>query len=186
MSLLGHDVIFIQVRWYHGLFLLAFFSTVPKHIKWPFLTKRVIHELSEEVRNSITLPLLILMLPRKFLNHGTIGRMSMKNYHRYVLSAFLYFEWTFSLSLVECYFQLNQLSLFRVLAASLKRNTDWSRQETTSRGSFYSTLGTFQILVLGCATYFIYNHEELRSRSTLNLPCEIKWSKNTNRWKHAN
>ena len=31
--------------------LPAFFSIVPKQIKWPFLTKRVIHELSEEVMN---------------------------------------------------------------------------------------------------------------------------------------
>ena len=52
MSLLGHDVIFIQVRWYHGLLLPAFFSIVPKHVKWPFLTKRVIQKLSEEVMNS--------------------------------------------------------------------------------------------------------------------------------------
>ena len=52
MSLLGHDdVIFIQVRWYHGLFLPAFFSIVPKHINCPLFTKRVIHELSEEVMN---------------------------------------------------------------------------------------------------------------------------------------
>ena len=51
----------------------------------------------------------------------------------------------------------------------------------TSRGSCYSTLGTFQILVLGCVTYYIYNHEELRSRSSLNLPREIKWSNITNR-----
>ena len=94
----------------------------------------------------------------------------------------LYFEWMFSLSLwssvisnlTNCYF-------LGYWAASLKRNTEWSGQETTSRGSFYSTLGTFQLLVLGCATYFIYNHEVLRSRSSLNLPHEIKWSKNTNR-----
>ena len=68
--------------------------------------------------------------------------------------------------------------------ASLKRNTElteWSGQETTSRGRFYSTLGTFQILVLGCSTDFIYNHDELGSRNSLNLPREIKWSKNTNR-----
>ena len=65
--------------------------------------------------------------------------------------------------------------------ASLKRNTEWSGQETTSRGRFYSTLGTFQISILGCSTDFIYNHEELRSRSSLNFPREIKWSKNTNR-----
>ena len=32
-------------------FYLPVFSIVPKHIKWPFLTKRVIHELSEEVMN---------------------------------------------------------------------------------------------------------------------------------------
>ena len=82
-------------------------------------------------------------------------------------------------NLTNCYF-------LGYWTASLKRNTDWRGQETTSRGSFYSTLGTFQILVLGCATYFIYNHEELRSGSSLNLPRKIKWSKNTNRWKHAN
>ena len=57
----------------------------------------------------------ILRFRRKCLNHGTIGKMSMKNYHRYVLSASLFFEWTFSLPLVECYFQLNQSLLFRVL-----------------------------------------------------------------------
>ena len=77
-------------------------------------------------------------------------------------------------NLTNCYF-------LGYWTASLKRNTEWSGQETTSRGSFCSTLGTFQILILGCATYFIYNHEELRSRSSLNLPREIKWSKNTNR-----
>ena len=32
-------------------FYLPVFSIVPKHIKWPFLTKRVIHELLEEVMN---------------------------------------------------------------------------------------------------------------------------------------
>ena len=91
-------------------------------------------------------------------------------------------ERSLSLSLVECYFQHNQLLLFLgYWSASLKRNTEWSGQETTSRGRFYSTLGTFQILVLGCSTDFIYNHDELRSRSSLNLPREIKWSKNTNR-----
>ena len=65
--------------------------------------------------------------------------------------------------------------------ASLKRNTEWSWQETISTGRFYSTLGTFQILVLGCSTDFIYNHDELGSRNSLNLSREIKWSKNTNR-----
>ena len=32
-------------------FYLPVFFIVPKHIKWLFLTKRVIHELSEEVMN---------------------------------------------------------------------------------------------------------------------------------------
>ena len=78
-------------------------------------------------------------------------------------------------NLTNCYF-------LGYWMASLKRNTEWSGQETTSRGRFYSTLGTFQISILGCSTDFIYNHEEeLRSRSSLNFPREIKWSKNTNR-----
>ena len=79
-------------------------------------------------------------------------------------------------------YQLNQVLLFLgYWTASLKRNTEWSGQETTSQGRFYSTLGTIQISILGCSTDFIYNHEELRSRSSLNFPREIKWSKNKNR-----
>ena len=82
----------------------------------------------------------------------------MKNYHRYVLSASLYLnERSLSLSLslslwssvisnlTNCYF-------LGYWTTSLKQNTEWSGQETTSRGRFYSTLGTFQILVLGCST----------------------------------
>ena len=92
---------------------------------------------------SVTLPLSILTFPRKFVNHGTIGRMSMKNYYRYVISASLYFEWTFSLSLwssvisslTNCYW-----------TASLQRNTEWSGQETTSWGKFYNNLVTFGLL----------------------------------------
>ena len=34
------------------IFYLPVFSIVPKHIKWRSLSKRVIHELSEEVMNS--------------------------------------------------------------------------------------------------------------------------------------
>ena len=93
-------------------------------------------------------------------NFWTIGRMSMKNYHRYVLSVF----WMNVLSLSLWSSVISNLTNFYFLGywtASLKRNTEWSEQETTSRGSFYTTLGTFKILVLGCATYFIYNHEEL-------------------------
>ena len=122
-------------------------------------------------------------VPPEFLNHGTIGRMSTKNYQRYVLSASLYLnEHSLSLSLWSSVISnLTNCDFLGYWTASLKQNTEWSGQETTSRGRFYSTLGTFQILVLGCSTDFIYNHEELRSRSSLNLPREIKWSKNTNR-----
>ena len=45
----------------------------------------VIHELSEEVMNFNQLTS-FYDVPRKFFNHGMIGRMSLKNYHRYVLS----------------------------------------------------------------------------------------------------
>ena len=183
MSLLGHDVIFIQVRWYHGLFLLAFFPTVPKHIKWPFLTKRVIHELSWI---SINHHFWFWRSPGNFWTIGQLGEWVWKTTTGMCSPLFCILNerslslWSSVISnLTNCYF-------LGYWTASLKRNTDWRGQETTSRGSFYSTLGTFQILVLGCATYFIYNHEELRSRSSLNLPRKIKWSKNTNRWKHAN
>ena len=67
----------------------------------------------------------------------------MKNYYRYVLSASLYFESTFSLSLVECYFQLTDCYFLGYWTASLKRNTEWSRQEMTSRGKSYNNLVTF-------------------------------------------
>ena len=53
-----------MISWF--IFYLPVFSIVPKHIKWPFLTKRVIHELSEEVRNSITLPLDFDVAPEIF------------------------------------------------------------------------------------------------------------------------
>ena len=187
MSLLGHDVIFIQVRWYHGLFLPAFFSIVPKHTKWPFLTKRVIHELSEEVMNFNHFA--TFWFWRSAGNFWTMGR----------LGEGVWKTTTGMCSLLLCFLNERSLSLWSNVTsnltnfyflgywmASLKWNTEWSGQETTSRGSFYSTLGTFQILVLGCATHFIYNHEELRSHSLLNLPGEIKWSKNTNRQKHEN
>ena len=100
-------------------FYLPVFSIVTKHIKWHSLSKRVIHELSE-VMNFNQLTTFDFDVPRKFLNHGTIARMGMKIYHRNVLSASLYLSerslsLSLSLSLVECYFQLNQLLLFRVL-----------------------------------------------------------------------
>ena len=52
MSLLGHDdVIFIQVRWYHGLFLSASFFYGFETRKMALPIQVVIHELSEEVMN---------------------------------------------------------------------------------------------------------------------------------------
>ena len=176
MSLLGHDVIFIQVRWYHGLLLPAFFSIVPKHVKWPFLTKRVIQKLSEEVMNFNHFATFDFDIPPEIFEPWDNEYEKLPQ----VCALCILNECSLSLwssvnsNLTNCYF-------LGYWAASLKRNTEWSGQETTSRGSFHSTLGTFQILVLGCATYFIYNHEVLRSRSSLNLPHEIKWSKNTNR-----
>ena len=134
-----------------------FFSIVSKQIKWLFLTKRVIHELSEEVMNfnhfttfDFDIPPEIFELLGEWVWKTTTGMCS------------LYFEWVFSLSLWSSV--ISNLTNFYFLGywtASLKRNTEWSEQETTSRGSFYTTLDTFKILVLGCATYFIYNHEEL-------------------------
>ena len=161
MSLLGHDdVIFIQLRWYHGLFLPAsFFYCYETHKMALSIQAR--H--SRIVRRSHEFQSVnhfrFWRSPGKFLNHGTIGRMSTKNYQRYVLSASLYLnEHSLSLSLslslwssvisnlTNCYF-------LGYWTASLKQNTEWSGQETTSRGRFYSTLGTFQILVLRrCST----------------------------------
>ena len=156
MSLLGHDdVIFIQVRWCQGLFLpTSFFYCYETHkmalsIQAPH--SRIVRRSHEfqSVNHFRFWP-----SPGKFLNHGTIGRMSTKNYQRYVLSASLYLnEHSLSLSLwssvisnlTNCYF-------LGYWTTSLKQNTEWSGQETTSRGRFYSTLGTFQILVLGCST----------------------------------
>ena len=49
MSLLGHgDVIFIQVRWYYGLFLPnSFFLLFRKNIKCPFLIKETILDIQK-------------------------------------------------------------------------------------------------------------------------------------------
>ena len=157
MSLLGHDVIFIQVRWYRGLFLPAFFSIVPKHIKWPFLTKRVIHELSEEVMNFNHFTTFDFDIPPEIFELWDDWENEYEKLPQ-VCALCILNECSFSLwssvisNLTNCYF-------LGYWTASLKRNTEWSGQEMTSRGSFYSTLGTFKILVLGCATYFIY--EEL-------------------------
>ena len=99
-------------------------------------------------------------------NFWTMGRLGEWVWNRYVLSASLYFEWTFSLSLwssvisnlTNCYF-------LGYWTASLKRNTEWTGQETTSRGKVYNNLVTFG------STYFIYPQRALRS---LNLSRELK------------
>ena len=116
MSLLSHDdVIFIQLRWYHGLFFLPVFSIVTKHIEWRSLSKRVIHELTEEVMNLNQLTTFDFDVPPQIFEPWDDWKNEFEKLPQVCALCFSVFEWTFSLSLVECYFQLNQLLLFRVV-----------------------------------------------------------------------
>ena len=94
---------------------------------------------------SVTLPLSILTFPRKFFNHA-MGR----------LGEWVWKTTTGMCSLLLCILNQRSLSLWSSVisslpdcyflgywTASLKRNTEWSRQERTSRGKSYNNLITF-------------------------------------------
>ena len=155
MSLLGHDdVIFIQVRWYQGLLLPASFF-------YCFDTHKM--ELSIQARHSRIVrrshefqSLYNFRFWRSPGNFWTMGR----------LGEWVWKATTGMCSPFLCTLNERSLSLWSSIitnltkfyfflgyrTAPLKRNTEWSGQETTSRGRFYSTLGTFQISILGCST----------------------------------
>ena len=138
-----------MIWWF--IFTCQFFLFVTKHIKWRSLSKRVIHELSEEVMNFNQLTTFDFDVPPEIFEPWNDWENEYEKLPQVCALCFSVFEWTFSLSLwssvisnlTNCYF----LGYWR---APLKQNTEWSGQETTSRGSFYST---FQILVLRrCST----------------------------------
>ena len=155
MSLLGHDdVIFIQVRWCQGLFLpTSFFYCYETHKM--ALSIQAPH--SRIVRRSHGFQSVnhfrFWRSPGNFWTMGRLGEWVRKTTRG--MCSLLLCIWMNILSLslwssvisnlTNCYF-------LGYWTTSLKQNTEWSGQETTSRGRFYSTLGTFQILVLGCST----------------------------------
>ena len=145
MSLLSHDdVIFIQVRWYHGLFFTCqFFSIVPKHIKWPFLTKRVIHELLEEVMNFSHFTTFDFDIPPEIFEPSDDWENEYEKLLQVCALCFSVF-WmnVFSLSLVECYFQLNQLLL---------DGLTWTKYRVERAGNDY----------LWVAQHNLFTHKEL-------------------------
>ena len=118
MSLLGHDdVIFIQVTWGQGLFLPASFFYCFETHKIELPIQAVIHELSEEVMNFNQLTTFDFDVPPEIFEPWNDWENEYEKLPQVCALCFSVFEWTFSLSLslVECYFQLNQLLLFRVL-----------------------------------------------------------------------
>ena len=155
MSLLGHyDVIFTEVRWCQGLFLPAsFFYCYETHKMALSIQAR--H--SRIVRRSHEFQSVnhfrFWRSPGNFWTMGRLGEWVWKTTRG--MCSLLLCIWMNVLSLslwssvisnlTNCYF-------LGYWTASLKQNTEWSGQETTNRGRFYSTLGTFQILVLGCST----------------------------------
>ena len=155
MSLLGHyDVIFTQVRWCQGLLLPAsFFYCYETHKMALSIQAR--H--SRIVRRSHEFQSVnhfrFWRSPGNFWTMGRLGEWVWKTTRG--MCSLLLCIWMNVLSLslwssvisnlTNCYF-------LGYWTASLKQNTEWSGQETTNRGRFYSTLGAFQILVLGCST----------------------------------
>ena len=93
-------------------FYLPVFSIVPKHIKWPFLTKRVIHELLEEVMNFSHFTTFDFDIPPEIFEPSDDWENEYEKLLQVCALCFSVF-WmnVLSLSLVECYFQLNQLLL---------------------------------------------------------------------------
>ena len=136
MSRLGHDdVIFIQVRWYHGLFLLAsfFYCSETHKMALPYQARH-----SRIVRRSHEF--------QSLYSFWTMGR----------LGEWVWKTTTGMCSLLFCILNERSLSLWSSVisnltncyflgywTASLKRNAELSGQETTSRGKFYNNLVTF-------------------------------------------
>ena len=144
MSLLGHDdVIFIQVRWYHGLFLPAsfFYCSETHKMALPYQARH-----SRIVRRSHEFQSLyhfqFWRSPGNFWTMERLGEWVWKILQVCALCFSVFWMNVLSLwssvisSLPNCYF-------LGYWTASLKRNTEWSGQETTSRGRFYNNLVAF-------------------------------------------
>ena len=125
-------------------FYLPVFSIVPKHIKWPFLTKRVIHELLEEVMNFSHFTTFDFDIPPEIFEPSDDWENEYEKLLQVCALCFSVF-WMNVLSLSLWSSVISSLTNCN-WTASLERNTEWSGQETTNRGKFYNNLVTFGLL----------------------------------------